>query len=42
VCEERVDCGKARQLFPDETDFLVLSLGAGELTRPIHSAEAKD
>ena len=33
---------EARRLFPNEADFLVLSLGTGELTRPITYAEAKD
>jgi hypothetical protein len=33
---------EARRMFPDERDFLVVSLGTGELTRPITYNEAKD
>jgi patatin-like phospholipase/acyl hydrolase len=33
---------EARCLFPDEKDFFVLSLGTGELVRPIPYADAKD
>ncbi|MEJ2670873.1 MAG: patatin-like phospholipase family protein [Deltaproteobacteria bacterium] len=33
---------EARRLFPDETDFLLVSLGTGSLTRPIRYQEAKD
>lgn len=33
---------EAKRIFPDETDFFVLSLGTGELTRPISYHEAKD
>lgn len=33
---------EAKLLFPDETDFFLLSLGTGELTRPISYREAKD
>jgi patatin-like phospholipase/acyl hydrolase len=33
---------EARRLFPEETSFLILSLGTGELTRPIPYKEAKD
>lgn len=33
---------EAKVLFPDEKDFLLLSLGTGELTRPIYITEAKD
>lgn len=33
---------EARRRFPDERDFLVVSMGTGQLTRPIHYAEAKD
>ena len=32
----------ARKLFLEEDDFLVLSLGTGELIRPINYSEAKD
>lgn len=36
-------CGyvEARRLWPDEHDFLVVSLGTGELTRPIRHEDAK-
>ncbi|WP_119157921.1 patatin-like phospholipase family protein, partial [Caldimonas tepidiphila] len=33
---------EARKIFPDETEFFVLSLGTGELTRPIAYDKAKD
>jgi predicted acylesterase/phospholipase RssA len=33
---------EARRLFPDEESFLVVSLGTGQLTRPIPFEEAKD
>ena len=33
---------EARRLFPTETDFLVVSLGTGELTRKIPYEQAKD
>lgn len=33
---------EARRIFPEESDFFVLSLGTGELIRPISYAEAKD
>lgn len=33
---------EARRLFPEETDFLVVSLGTGQLTRSIPFEEAKD
>lgn len=33
---------EARRLFPEEQEFLVVSLGTGELTRPIRYQEAKD
>jgi uncharacterized protein len=33
---------EARRLFPDEADFLVVSLGTGQLTRPIPYEEARD
>jgi uncharacterized protein len=33
---------EARRLFPAETDFLVVSLGTGQLTRSIPFGEAKD
>jgi predicted acylesterase/phospholipase RssA len=33
---------EARRLFPDEASFLVVSLGTGQLTRPIPFEEAKD
>lgn len=33
---------EARRIFPDETDFFVLSIGTGELIRPISYDEAKD
>jgi hypothetical protein len=33
---------EAKKIFPEETDFFVLSLGTGELIRPIAFAEAKD
>jgi patatin-like phospholipase/acyl hydrolase len=33
---------EARRLFPDERDFLIVSLGTGQLTRPIHYEEARD
>lgn len=33
---------EARKIFPDENDFLVVSLGTGELIRPIPHADAKD
>lgn len=33
---------EARKVFPDESDFLVVSLGTGELIRPIGYAEAKN
>jgi predicted acylesterase/phospholipase RssA len=33
---------EARRLFPDEQDILVVSLGTGELIRPIPYKEAKD
>ena len=33
---------EARRLFPTETDFLVVSLGTGELTRRIPYEQAKD
>ncbi|MGA9754228.1 MAG: patatin-like phospholipase family protein, partial [Desulfobaccales bacterium] len=33
---------EARRLFPDERDFLVVSLGTGQLIRPIHYEEARD
>lgn len=33
---------EARRLFPDEREFLIISLGTGELTRPILYQEAKD
>jgi predicted acylesterase/phospholipase RssA len=33
---------EAKRIFPDETDFLLLSLGTGELIRPIAYSEAKD
>lgn len=33
---------EARTIFPGETDFFVLSLGTGELTRSIPYADAKD
>ncbi len=33
---------EAKRIFPDENDFFVLSLGTGELIRPIAYAEAKD
>ncbi len=33
---------EARRLYPDENDFLVVSLGTGQHTRPIHYEEAKD
>ena len=33
---------EARRLFPNETAFLIVSLGTGQLTRPIHFEEAKD
>lgn len=33
---------EAKRIFPDENDFFVLSLGTGELIRPISYAEAKD
>ncbi len=33
---------EAKRIFPDEDSFLVVSLGTGQLTRPIHYDEAKD
>jgi len=33
---------EARRLFPEETAFLIVSLGTGQLTRPIPFEEAKD
>jgi uncharacterized protein len=33
---------EAKRLFPDEKDFLIVSLGTGQLTRPIPFEEAKD
>jgi uncharacterized protein len=33
---------EAKKIFPEESDFFVLSLGTGELIRPIAFAEAKD
>ena len=33
---------EAKRLFPEESDFFVLSLGTGELNRPIAFSEAKD
>lgn len=33
---------EGKKLFPDEQDFFVLSLGTGELIRPIPYSEAKD
>lgn len=33
---------EARRLYPEETAFLVVSLGTGKLTRPIKYEEAKD
>ncbi|PWE01347.1 patatin-like phospholipase family protein [Marinilabilia rubra] len=33
---------EAKKIFPDESEFLLLSLGTGELVRPIGYAEAKD
>ncbi|MCP4605874.1 MAG: patatin [Proteobacteria bacterium] len=33
---------EAKRIFPEETNFLVVSLGTGELTRPIAYDEAKD
>lgn len=33
---------EAKRLFPDETDFLMLSLGTGEMVRPIAYKDAKD
>jgi hypothetical protein len=33
---------EAKKIFPEESDFFVLSLGTGELIRPIAYAEAKD
>ena len=33
---------EAKKLHPDAEEFLVVSLGTGQLTRPIHYAEAKD
>lgn len=33
---------EARRIFPNDPDVLVLSLGTGELIRPIHYAEAKN
>lgn len=33
---------EARELFPDDTDFLVVSLGTGELTRRIQYKDARD
>jgi predicted acylesterase/phospholipase RssA len=33
---------EAKRIFPDENDFFVISLGTGELIRPITYAEAKD
>jgi uncharacterized protein len=33
---------EAKRLFPEESDFFVLSLGTGELIRPIAFSEAKD
>lgn len=33
---------EAKKIFPEETDFFVVSLGTGELVRPISYAEAKD
>ena len=33
---------EAKKIFPEESDFFVLSLGTGELNRPIAFAEAKD
>lgn len=32
---------EARRIFPDETDFMVVSLGTGEMTRPILYDDAK-
>jgi hypothetical protein len=33
---------EARRLFPEEREFIVVSLGTGELTRPIEYTDAKD
>jgi hypothetical protein len=33
---------EARRMWPDETEFVVLSLGCGEHTRPIHYSDAKN
>jgi hypothetical protein len=33
---------EAKKVFPAERDFLVVSIGTGQLTRPIHYAEARD
>lgn len=33
---------EAKKAFPQADDYLVVSLGTGELTRPIHFADAKD
>jgi len=33
---------EARRLFPEEKDFLVVSVGTGRLTRPISFEEAKE
>ena len=33
---------EARKIFPDETEFFLLSLGTGELIRPIAYNEARD
>ncbi|HWU34687.1 MAG TPA: patatin-like phospholipase family protein [Methylovorus sp.] len=33
---------EARRIFPEETEFLLVSLGTGELVRPITFEEAKD
>lgn len=33
---------EAKRIFPDESDFLLVSIGTGELNRPIELSDAKD